>query len=326
MRKRLSTKNVLAMFAILIAFSTGACDNADVVGPEYESGTLVDGLKICLEPIRVGERFNVRITHSEWPGNEWQFRLPEYMIIHCVSGDLLRPAPLSKAPGQSVVLYGSRGGHDPAEYSIVMLARDDFIDVVATVTNTGSRHWNAGAFALACLVFGRAPAFHDGTLERTRAHFDGEFLDIKTARHRSGIHVEDLDVFRQSAHVLRAEDIGWRDEPAHSRRDTVDCSLIVRSSRYGSFQIAQAWEDAFSVSYNLEDPRLNCIHSNPRFGALEPGQSRIVRGRIYFVTGTIDALFGRFLKDFPHRGYEIESRGSANHYDPAEYQRGGRGS
>jgi hypothetical protein len=302
-----SPTTVLALFVSLIVLSAGACDDIAIVGPEDEP-------KISLEPIRVDGRVNVRIVHSDWPGNRWQYRFPEYMIVSAVTGDLLWPTPWHNPTRGSVRLSGSRGGPDPAEYSFVIQPRDEFIDVMATVTNTGSRPWNAGAFALACLVFGDSPQFFDAMLEQTRAHFDGEFLDIKTARHRSGITGANIEEFRQSAHVLRAEDVGWRDEPDHSRRDIVDCSLIVRSSKDGLHHVAHAWEDAFSVSYNLEDRKLNCIHSNPRFGAVEPGQSRTVHGRVYFVAGTIEALFERFLEDFSNRGYERESRGSVSYH------------
>ena len=42
-----------------------------------------------------------------------------------------------------------------------------------------------------------------------------------------------------------------------------------------------------------------CLHSDFRLGGLRPGETKTVRGRIYFVPNDVDALLKRYVDDFP---------------------------
>ena len=42
-----------------------------------------------------------------------------------------------------------------------------------------------------------------------------------------------------------------------------------------------------------------CLHSDFRIGGLKPGETKQVRGQIYFLPADVEALLGRYRKDFP---------------------------
>jgi hypothetical protein len=42
-----------------------------------------------------------------------------------------------------------------------------------------------------------------------------------------------------------------------------------------------------------------CMHADFRIGGLEPGETKRIRGKLYVVDADADALFKRFLRDFP---------------------------
>ncbi len=168
------------------------------------------------------------------------------------------------------------------------------------LTNVGSTPWNPAATL--CLQNISALDFNDFEGRRTAITVDGDFLSVNTAargRSRSdslGLH---------HAHLLRPEDLDWVHVDAlkyFEGTEIASSSLVVRSAKDGRRHVALAWEDARHVSYNLNQ-QFNCIHSEPRFGALSPGETRTVSGKIYFVDGSLDDLKQRFVSDFSTLGF-----------------------
>jgi hypothetical protein len=74
--------------------------------------------------------------------------------------------------------------------------------------------------------------------------------------------------------------------------------LLVRESEDGDWVTGVAWEDALSVQGH--NP-WNCMHVGVRVGALKPGESRSLRGRLYLFRGTKLDCLARFERDFPAR-------------------------
>ena len=171
----------------------------------------------------------------------------------------------------------------------------------ATARNTGSCSWNNADRCVMCLRLADAPDLLDVAMDRTFIHVDGKFESIKDSKlkKRHFVHMlvpNDLD-------LIPVEDVGdyFRDG------EMVDCSLIVRSSRDDRDHVALAWDDALEVSYNL-GRHLNCLHSEPRFDGLKPGESKTVTGKISFLSGTRKAIYGPFAGDFPSLGYGKRKR------------------
>lgn len=245
-----------------------------------------------------GSRINVRITRRDWPGNAWELRLPEYIVLYRQADTTVRPDVTERVDG-SVRIRGERPSHGRGRYEFVLTPRDDAIDIECTVTNTGRRPWDGAAHALSCLVFRDAPDFTDSTMARTTVVVEGELVTI------AGLGAGAPRHFRHNSQPLRDADAVWMQHRAPERAPVpVSASLIVRSSADGRRHVAAAWDDAFSVAYNF-DLRLNCIHSNPRFGALRGGATQTLHGRVYFFAGSLDSLYARFERDFPGGGYGV---------------------
>jgi hypothetical protein len=259
--------------------------------------------------VRVTEYGNshVRIAYPEWPSSRWIYRLPEHIEPTSGRGNTtpgeageIRLEHVERGRDGSLTLRGVRPPPYPAEYRFVLRPGANVVNIRATIQNTGDEAWSPVARSILCLQFTKANRFMDRDLSQTLFRSNGEFIAVK-----------DTDFVRETgdksphcAHLLRQDDLSRfsGDAAVHfADRELSDCSLIVRSSTDSQRHVAVAWENALHVSYNL-NRELNCIHSNPRIGALEPGESIALRGKIYLFTGTREELYRRYLEDFPDRG------------------------
>ncbi len=59
--------------------------------------------------------------------------------------------------------------------------------------------------------------------------------------------------------------------------------------------MAVAWEPYQELFLGV----ITCIHSDFRVGGLAPGETKEIRGKIYFVDADVDALLARYRRDFP---------------------------
>jgi hypothetical protein len=78
--------------------------------------------------------------------------------------------------------------------------------------------------------------------------------------------------------------------------DDATAGLIVRESEDGRWVTGIAWEDFLSVQ--AHNP-WSCVHVCVRVGALQPGESRTIRGRLYLFAGDKEECAVRFRRDFP---------------------------
>ncbi len=61
--------------------------------------------------------------------------------------------------------------------------------------------------------------------------------------------------------------------------------------------LAMAWEPYQELFQGV----VTCMHSDFRLGGLKPGETKHVRGKLYVVPADVDALFRRYLRDFPEQ-------------------------
>jgi hypothetical protein len=73
--------------------------------------------------------------------------------------------------------------------------------------------------------------------------------------------------------------------------------LIGCFSADGSKILATAWEPYQELFQGV----IVCLHSDFRIGGLAPGESKRIRGKIYLVTGDVEALAKRYEADFPEQ-------------------------
>jgi len=62
----------------------------------------------------------------------------------------------------------------------------------------------------------------------------------------------------------------------------------------GRWHIGLGWDVTASVAHN-PDAEHHCVHSDPWFGTVAPGEAVTRRGVILFVEGSADDLLQRFL-------------------------------
>ena len=77
-----------------------------------------------------------------------------------------------------------------------------------------------------------------------------------------------------------------------------DCALepfIATVARDGQMAVAFVAESGLFLFNNCE---YSCIHVNPDFGDLAPGQQKQLRGKLYFIQGGLDEAYQRYQEDF----------------------------
>jgi hypothetical protein len=60
---------------------------------------------------------------------------------------------------------------------------------------------------------------------------------------------------------------------------------------------ATAWEPYQELFQGV----ITCLHSDFRIGGLKPGETKKIRGKIYYVPNNVPALLKRYAKDFPEQ-------------------------
>jgi hypothetical protein len=223
---------------------------------------------------------DIVIRHSTWPGSSWRLMIPEYGWI----GESVRSRGVNwpVREGREVSWRwtdpGSRNEFDGSAGVI----NDEEIEYRLNFTNTGEEKWGRGSSSLICLISGGVPAFHDYEGHRTFVHECGKgFVDIDAIQ--GGVWAEHR-MWGGKVPALAG------DRPAVER-------FMVKVSRDGEFVLGIATDDATGVSCNHQ-LRMSCIHSNPLWGPLSPGESKNVRGKIYLFRGTREDVLDRYDQDF----------------------------
>lgn len=69
----------------------------------------------------------------------------------------------------------------------------------------------------------------------------------------------------------------------------------------GCFSADNKWilATASDRTHELFEGVYVCLHSDPRIDGLQPGQSKMFRSKIYFMTNDVPALLKRYERDFP---------------------------
>ncbi|NUM52970.1 MAG: hypothetical protein HUU46_04940 [Candidatus Hydrogenedentes bacterium] len=119
-----------------------------------------------------------------------------------------------------------------------------------------------------------------------------EFADY--TRDNKYVHVPNKGWMKfEEARALTEENgkfgLGWR---THSNRKA-DLPMMATVSNKAERLVAMTWLDStLSLTQNHNHP---CMHADPHFNDLEPGQDQTVRGRLIFHEGP--------LSDFPYQQY-----------------------
>lgn len=242
------------------------------------------GGTFVLRPISDTVWFTFR--HKDFGRNRWIFRMPEYMVYdeesqrhhipYGVEWDVNRERTelrfrcgLPEETKQTLCL----------DFSGAVSAQEDTIDYELTVRNVGAEQWGRQRMLLFCLQCYRAEGMRDYEATRTFVHRDGQWVSMN-------------EVVEGTFESHRMCGVGVRQgQKAGYER------LAARVSEDATSVLGIATDNAVSLSFNFQDSAA-CLHSNPSWGLLKPGEEATAKGKIYLLKGTLDDLWQRYRTDF----------------------------
>ncbi len=223
------------------------------------------------------------ITNTEILGSSLVLRMPEFVKRSADS----RP----HSPGNIVWLEQAHETHltytwAEDESAKRELATDisgeaqvlgDEVEFSVTNRNLGSEPHNNGAY-LFCLQAGEFWShFHDCDGLRTFVRLQDRWASVNEMQN---------GIFKD--HRMCSYPVG---------EDGVAHNLMAKVSGDGEWVLGMALDKPGSVSSNHQ-LWPSCIHTNPTWNKLAPGEQQTARGKVYFFQGSIDDLYQRFSRDF----------------------------
>jgi hypothetical protein len=226
------------------------------------------------------------LWHSDLPNSYWVLRVTEYAYFdpELDRNVSAQDVAWTVSPDRKAAQFQWNAAEDLkrrvgldfwGEYT----ADSDHLDFSITGKNVGQEAWDRPRLSLVCLISGAAPGFIDYEAERTFVRRGEQFVTMNEivggefAPHRMcGISVS-----------------SGGDQPV-SR-------LAAKVSEDGKWVLGLAVDRAGSLSFNFQK-RTSCIHSNPAWPLLQPGEEATARGRAYLLKGTLDDLWQRYSEDF----------------------------
>jgi hypothetical protein len=242
--------------------------------------TLDGGRGLSVEPVCGASRIQVR--HPAFEGF-WTLFIPEYGYTLPGAGNSSTPfegVNWSQTGAAWTYVWGVDAATKRAagvDFTGRVVAAEDHVDVELTGTNVGADRWNLDGTKLALYCFRAAaqPRALDYRAERTYLRKRGAF-----------VRVTDL--------------LGGKFQPHRMWSIPVDANverLAVRQSSDGAWVSAIAADTAGQLSFNFTN-EVACIHSNPTWPALAPGESFTSRVRIYLIRGSLEDLWSLYERDW----------------------------
>ena len=183
-------------------------------------------------------------------------------------------------------------------YALDMRPTDEMIDMHLLVSNQSNKTFQE-LYAHMCLDIRRNTFMYDPTLERTYVQVGTQCLPMHNtdvAKSLNGV----MPVYflkgtppekRWIPKGLRA--YGWDISSTET-----DAPLVAITSRDGAWTTGEWFWPCQYVIGNYKKPYHGCIHSEPAFGTVEPGQSAAVRGRLYITKGKLEKVWARMTADW----------------------------
>jgi len=225
----------------------------------------------------------------------WRLRVPERVFcdeVVLVGHDIQRVfTPVQWSRSDRGVLSYTRTNNEDLNrtvrneigYSVRIAPKLYGADITLTFQNNGERalHNVVGHVCLSHL----STRFRDPHYDRTYIRREGSFLNlVETDRGSDPIRAHYL-VRGYSA--IRVFDNRKNRFWGPLSREEADDGLILTQSVDGT-QLAALWfSPASELFQNSDEPNM-CIHSDPFFGDIEPGQSKSVDGKLIVFTGSLE--------------------------------------
>jgi len=179
----------------------------------------------------------------------------------------------------------------------VITARSDEVDfrlVAHNPTQSNSKaHW-----AQSCVRVGEFTGLGDPENPRTYDYLKKSFIFL--GKRLSLMPTKDwaTEARYTPGQVWAAPGVSRADvNPRPLSPHTPTNGLIGCFSGDNSRIFATAWEPYQELFQGV----ITCLHSDFRIGGLKPGETKRIRGKIYYVANNVPALLKRYAKDFPEQ-------------------------
>lgn len=159
--------------------------------------------------------------------------------------------------------------------------RGDGVLFEVTYKNTGDEPASDGV-SLFCLQAGPAREFHDYDGVNTFVWVKDRFVTVSEIV--GGVFPE----HRMAGAKYVAADPGERQATR---------KLMAKRSSETGMVLAVAVDRCSGLSGNF-NIWPSCIHANPEWGVLQPGEEATARGKVYFFRGSLEELTERYVRDF----------------------------
>ncbi len=209
--------------------------------------------------------------------------------------DAVRPGQHTAGAHVPQKMLDNRAGtltHPDLGLRLDVASRDHGADMRLSITNKTDRTWPEIAAIIPCFNPGKQPevaetqAFFDDNHERT--WFLAEEGLVPLIR-------RDIHYNRAFRRAINAE-TAWSDKWPTSPTDATG-GILIRESQDRTWVAGIAWADFLSVQGH--NP-WRCMHPSIRAGALAPGETATVHGKVYLFAGTRHDCIEKFKADFHH--------------------------
>ncbi len=183
-------------------------------------------------------------------------------------------------------------------YRMTLSTTPKYIESNITVTNSGQLTFR-DLYAHMCLNARRTRLLHDPDLHRTFVQIGEQrraMAKTDTSRSLQGVMpmyflstVPAADRWMPDAQ----RDYGWA-----ISEDVIESPLVAIQSTDCKWVAGMWFEPIHHVVGNSRNPPHGCVHSEPSFGTLEPGESASAVGRLYVQAGSIDDVWQQMTRDW----------------------------
>ena len=177
----------------------------------------------------------------------------------------------------------------------IVTARVDEVDFRLTARNptdrTSQAHW-----AQPCVGVGEFTGSGDPSKSETYEYLRKSFVFLDGALTRMPTRDWAQEARYKPGQVWAAPGVPRSDvNPRPLNPNTPSNGLIGCFSADERMIFATAWEPYQELFQGV----ITCLHSDFRIGGLQPGETKRIRGKMYFVPNDVPALLARYSRDFP---------------------------
>ena len=167
---------------------------------------------------------------------------------------------------------------------------DDGFLTSMSVTNHSDQSWQ-NVVGIVCLLLGTAPDFADPDRTRTWFRAGGKLQSFADSQMVGGQPPFRMSLVRGMKQVDRTE--RHRNKWGFTRQDCDD-GVVAVTSPDGNQVLAMTWQQVHHLQLNACGAYC-CIHANPAFGDMAPGEQRTIRGAILLTRESLEAAWENLL-------------------------------